>query len=90
VPVGESASYHRNDPRYLEDIIRIKTEVKEHKNKATGQREIYEKEVGPYRENWDQVLYTLIKISESVSNGSIAFLKKNIRSYQFSYFFFLF
>ena len=33
VPVGETNDYHKNDPRYLKDIIGIKTETKERKKR---------------------------------------------------------
>ena len=79
VPVGETNDYHKNDPRYLKDIIGIKTETKERKNKATGEKEFYEEEVGPYHENWNQVVYTLVKISGAVSDGAIAFLREEYR-----------
>ena len=79
VPVGETNDYHKNDPRYLKDIIGIKTETKERKNKTTGERELYEEELGPYHENWDQVVYTLVKISGAVSDGAIAFLREEYR-----------
>lgn len=79
VPVGETNDYHKNDPRYLKDIIGIKTETKERKNKTTGETELYEEELGPYHENWDQVVYTLVKISGAVSDGAIAFLREEYR-----------
>jgi H+-translocating diphosphatase len=79
VPVGERGDYHKNDPRYLLDIIGNRTETRERINAETGEKELYEKEVGPYHENWDEVVYTLVKISNAVSDGAIAFLKEEYR-----------
>ncbi|CAG9334815.1 unnamed protein product [Blepharisma stoltei] len=79
VPVGEAGNYHRNDPRYLKDIIGVKTERVQRTNKRTGEVEWIEEEAGLYHENWDQVVYTLTRISQAVSDGARAFLMEEYK-----------
>ncbi|OMJ93715.1 hypothetical protein SteCoe_3281 [Stentor coeruleus] len=79
VPVGEERGYHGNDERHLKDIIGIKTETKTRINHHTGEKDTYEEEVGPYHDSWDQVVWTLNKISTAVANGAIAFLKEEYK-----------
>ena len=74
IPVGEEGGYHNNEKSYLESMIGRKTEQKQGKH-----GEIIEVPGAPYYDSWDDLVYTLKKISAAISEGAIAFLKEEYK-----------